>query len=69
LRAKNLRNTEYKTMYVVPDLTKMQQDHDRLLRDKLKVIRTDGKGDAKIVKGQIVSQEGEEIQVLFTPKN
>ena len=41
-------------MFVIPDLTKLQQEEDTKLRDKLKEIRMAGKKTAKIEKEDIV---------------
>lgn len=58
-RAKNLKNTGHKKIFLVPDMTRMQQEEDKKLRDKLKEIRVDGKRFAKISKGEIVDEKGE----------
>jgi PHD-finger len=45
---------DWEKVFIAPDLTRMQQDKDRLLREKLRGIRGQGETSAKIVKGQIV---------------
>jgi hypothetical protein len=56
-------------VFVMPDLTKMQQDAERKLRDKLKEIRQAGETDAKINRGDIVKFVNGQRQVLFSQEN
>jgi len=67
-RGKKLKESSYKKVFIVPDLTRLQQEEDKKLRDKLKEIRQQGTTNAKIVKGEIVSVEEGEKVVLFTLK-
>ena len=62
-------NSEYKNIYVSPDLTRQQQEEDKKLRDKLKEIRSSGVDGAKISKGQIVRGEGSSREILFGQEN
>ena len=53
-RAKELRNKEgLQKIFIVPDQTRMQQEADKVLRDKVKLLRRDGV-EARIVKGEVV---------------
>ena len=67
-RGKKLKESNFKQIFIVPDLTRSQQEEDKKLRDKLKEIRPHGTTNAKIVKGEIVSVEDGEKVVLFTLK-
>jgi len=68
-RGKKLKESSFKQVFIVPDLTRQQQEEDKKLRDKLKEIRQHGTTNAKIVKGEIVSvEEGGEKVVHFTLK-
>jgi len=55
-RAKKLkdRSDTRNKIYIVPDLTKEQQAEDKILRDKLKALKSDGDVNLKIQKGDIV---------------
>ncbi len=53
----------YERTYVSPDLTKSQQEEDKMLREKLKEIRGQYK-EAKINNGEIVIMEGGNRKVL-----
>ena len=68
-KAKNLKNQEeYKKVFVVPDLTRKQQEEDKKLRNKLKEIRDSGDKDVRIKKGKIVKNlNGAEV-VIFPPR-
>jgi len=64
-----LRQAEgYERIYISPDLTKEQQVSDKLLRDKLKEIRTQNK-DAKISNGEIVIFESGVKKILYSQHN
>jgi PHD-finger len=68
--AVNLRNvTGLERVFVMPDLTKMQQETEKKLRDKLKEIRQAGENDAKINKGDIVKFVNGQRQVLYSQDN
>lgn len=58
----------YERTYISPDLTKVQQEQDKKLRDKLKEIRLTQK-EAKINKGDIVLYENNNRKILFSPEN
>ena len=64
--AKNLKEKdEYKDVYIMPDLTKKQQENGKKLRDKLKEIRASGVRDAKIAHNEIIKINGETKEVLY----
>ena len=66
VKAKELKKDKnFEKVYIMPDLTKMQQEEDKKLRDKLKDIRSAGESEAEINKGQIVKFSGGHRQVLF----
>lgn len=69
-RAKNLKNIDrFKKLFITPDLTKKQQEVDKVLRMKLKEIRDNGEKEAKINNGRIVKNgEGGQVLVLFQIK-
>jgi len=49
-KASSLRtDKDFERVYVVPDLTRQQQDLDRKLREKLNSFKQQGESDAKIV--------------------
>jgi hypothetical protein len=60
-KAKELRNMEgMDKIYIVPDLTKMQQDADRKLREEVRNLRRAGEVGVRIVRGVIVKgREGD----------
>jgi hypothetical protein len=64
----NLRkNAEYKGVFVVPDLTRKQQEADKILRDKYKELKNAGETDIRLNKGKIVKKlagSGDEV-ILF----
>ena len=60
-----LRNEQgYERIYVSPDLTKSQQEQDKILRDNLKNIRLQHK-EAKISNGEIILLESGIRKVLY----
>ena len=59
------KNKTFERIYVVPDLTRKQQEEDKLLRDKLKELRGNGMEGIKISKGCIVKEQGTERKILF----
>ena len=64
--ARNLKEKEeYRNVFIMPDLTKKQQENGKKLRDKLKEIRASGVSDAKIAHNEIVKMNGEHKEVLF----
>jgi len=48
------KHEKYKKVYIVPDLTRKQQENDKVLRDKLKDLRTEGESEIRIKKGKII---------------
>jgi hypothetical protein len=69
-KAKELKNMEGKErIYITPDLTRLQQEDDKKLRDQVKIFRNRGDIDAKIVRGEVVKGEGNDRQVLFKLNN
>jgi len=65
--AKNLKEKSVtKKVFIVPDLTRLQQENDKKLRDKIRELRTEGVQNIKIQKGQIIKAEGIEKEVLFS---
>lgn len=59
---------EFKKLFISPDLTKRQQEKDKVLRDKLKECRENGASEAKIKRGQVVKKEnGVEVVVYPLP--
>ena len=66
-RAKNLRHIErFKKLFITPDLTKRQQETDKILRMKLREFRDGGESSAKISYGKIIKNgPGGIEQVLF----
>lgn len=61
-----MKSSDHKLIYVAPDLTRVQQEEDRKLREKLKEIRLAGKKYVKISKGEIVQEEGGQKVVLYS---
>jgi hypothetical protein len=65
-RAKDLKRMEGKErIYIVPDLTRKQQEEDKILRDKVKAFRRAGQVGVKISKGEVVKGEGTNREVLY----
>jgi hypothetical protein len=65
-RAKNLRDiTKFSRIYISNDLTRLQQEHDKKLRDKLREFREEGKLGVKISNGTIVQYVDGRQVVLF----
>ena len=65
---KTAEDDELKKIYLAPDLTRMQQEEDKKLRDKLKELRSSGSKNIKITKGEIVSEEGGKREIVFSLK-
>jgi PHD-finger len=64
------KHEEYKKVYISPDLTRKQQEADKLIRDKLKEMRNGGETDIRIKKGKIVkNSSGVEVVVFTLPPN
>src|SRR6266536_5461438 len=61
------KHEEYKKVYISPDLTRKQQESDKILRDKLKQMRTAGETDIRIKRGKIVKNSNGKELVLFPP--
>jgi len=66
-RAKQLKEyTEYKRIFISPDLTRKQQEKDKELRQNLKRIRESGESEARIRFGKIVKNgRGGREEVLY----
>jgi polyribonucleotide nucleotidyltransferase len=57
---------KYEKVYVSPDLTRMQQEEDKKLRDKVKEYRRQGMTGVKISRGEVVREEDSGRVVLFS---
>ena len=65
-KAKNLKEkSATKKLFIVPDLTRLQQENDKKLRDKLRTLKAEGIQNVKIQKGEIIKIDGNEREVLF----
>lgn len=65
-RAKNLRDiTKFSRIYISNDLTRLQQEQDKKLRDKLREFREEGKLGVKISNGTIMQYVDGRQVVLF----
>lgn len=60
---------DFDKIYIVPDHTRKQQEQDKILRDKVKQFRAEGKTGVKISKGEVIQIRGEEKEVLFKLSN
>jgi len=61
VRAKTLKQkTGYEKIYIVPDLTRMQQDEDKKLRDEVRVRKNAGGVNVRIVGGRVVEGNANE---------
>ena len=72
-RAKDLKGTSLKNVYIAPDLTRKQQSIDKDLREKLKAIRNDAeegkKRQFRIKSGKIIKNEkGKPDTILYQSK-
>ena len=55
MKARELKgNDRFERIYIVPDLTRIQQQEDKKLRDEVKKLRQQGQVGVKISKGEIV---------------
>jgi hypothetical protein len=65
-RGKKLKEGQkwLKKVYLAPDLTKMQQEEDKKLRDMVKEYKT----NVRIARGEVACEENGIIEVLFTLK-
>ena len=64
-RAKLLKQkTEFDRVYIVPDLTRMQQDEDKILREEVKNRRNAGALNVRIVNGRVVEGIVNEANVV-----
>ena len=68
-KATNLKKEpKYEKIYVSPDLTRKQQEIDKALRDKVKVLRSQGIEGVKINKGCVVKEaNGGTREILYNP--
>ena len=56
-QAKSLKESaEFSKVFIMPDLTRKQQEQDKHLRQQLKKIRDEGEPTAKIKYGKIVKK-------------
>jgi len=53
--------------FIAADLTRKQQDSDKILREKLKEFRAEGHSTAKINIGKIIKKEQQGVVVLYPP--
>ena len=70
-RGKQWKTAEDNTLQKIclaPDLTRVQQEEDKKLRDKLKELRSSGAKNIKITKGEIVTEEGGKREIVFSLK-
>jgi hypothetical protein len=58
--------TKYEKVYVSPDLTRIQQEEDKKLRDMVKEYRRQGMTGVKISRGEVVREEDSGRVVLFS---
>jgi hypothetical protein len=58
-------NAKFEKVYIAPDLTRKQQEEDKILRDNLKKFRNEGIEGVKINKGCVVRMDGNNRVVLF----
>ena len=71
-RLKEEKDDTLKRVYIAPDLTRMQQEEDKKLRDKLRELRGDGKRNeherknVKIIRGEIVCEVNGVREVLYS---
>ena len=57
-RAKKLRYVpEMNKIYIVPDLTLVQQQEDKKLREEVKRLRENGVANVKIYKGKVLTDD------------
>jgi hypothetical protein len=60
------KHKEYERVFVTPDLTRKQQEADKVLRGKLKEFKEKGETNLKIKKGKVVKNLiGREDIVLY----
>ena len=69
--ATSLKQTEeFKNVYIMPDLTRKQQEADKKIRDKLKELRSQGEQNVKIHKGDIVKMApGGKLDIIVKSDN
>jgi len=60
---------DWEKIYIMPDLTRVQQEDDKKLRDQVKAFREKGIEGVKIVKGEFVKGDGTDRTVLFKLEN
>jgi PHD-finger len=68
-RARDLKDcTEFKRIYIAPDLTRKQQEFDKDLRDHVKKFRDEGHQNVKIKSGKVVKNgTGNQVVILYQP--
>ena len=71
-RAKSLSSGKFNKVFIAPDLTKIQQEHDKDLREHVKLFREEYKDQEikiKIKGGKVVKNEqGKQDIVLYDPR-
>ena len=69
-RAKSLSSGKLNRVFIAPDQTKKQQEHDKDLREHVKLFREEYKDqEIKIKGGKVVKNEqGKQDIVLYDPK-
>ena len=68
--AKSLSSGKFNKVFIVPDLKKNQQEHDKDLREHVKLFREEYKDqEIKIKEGKVVKNEqGKQDIVLYDPR-
>ena len=59
VRAKNLKKEGFDKIFLVPDLTRNQQEEDKKLRDELKSLKAAGATNVKISKDKVIYMEND----------
>jgi len=53
---------------LAPDLTKMQQEEGKKLRDMVKEYKTKGKTNVRIARGEVLCEDNGITEAMFTLK-
>jgi hypothetical protein len=68
-RAKDLKDKEgLDKIYIVPDLTRVQQMEDKKLREEVRRLRAAGERGVKIEKGAVVIRNGGQVVTASEPQ-
>ena len=59
VRAKNLKKEGFDKIFLVPDLTRNQQQEDKKLRDELKSLKAAGVTNVKISTGKVICMKND----------